>query len=393
MTEGISIIIPTLNGGEILKKSLKAIREQRYDHDVQLIVIDSGSSDGTLEAAGKEGAQIIKIKQQDFHHSRTRNEAVKCATHGKIVFLVQDAIPVSSSWLDGMSNALEQDDVAAAYGKQVPHLDADLFAWFETISLSELLGDSTLIQAIDSKDIFLKMAYDQAFRIIRCDNVCAIYKRDLLNKVPFPDVVFGEDMAWAKVALLNGFKVKYDPSIKVKHSHNRTPDYRFRRALIGTIVSASILERVREDLSFLTHKDVAKAVKILQSKQAKISDLFNRREDYGQIQLSPLLSFLNRIPRVKNALALIYSSLDGIGGRKQWLFGFPAVVNGQIDFVLNKVKKAFPQSTNKQLLSCTEHMIAIIKGTLYGDVIASYQIKGSVPPELNNAINPFLGGV
>jgi len=393
MTEGISIIIPTLNGGEIFKKSLKAIREQHYDHDVQLIVIDSGSSDGTLEAAEKKGAHVIKIKQQDFHHSRTRNEAIKCVTHGKVVFLVQDAIPVSSNWLDGMSNALEQDNVVAVYGKHVPHSDADLFAWFETISLGEYLGDRTLIQGINSKDIFLKMPYDNAYRIIRCDNVCAIYKSDVLNKVPFPNVVFGEDMAWAKTAILKGFKVKYDPSIKVQHSHNRPPDYRFRRTLIGTIVSASILERVRVDLSFLTHKDVARAVKILQSKQSRITDIFNGNEDYEQKKLSPGLSLLNNVPSIKKFLGLICSSLGSIGGRKQWLFGFPMAVDGRIDFVLNEVKKAFPESTNKQLLSCVEHIIATIKGTLYGDVVASYQIKGGIPPELNNAIQPFLGGV
>jgi len=393
MREGITIIIPTRNGGERFKKCLRAIKEQQYAHPVQLIVIDSGSSDGTLKAAENQGAKIIKIKHQDFHHSRTRNEALKHAIHDKVVFLVQDAIPVSSIWLNIMTKAIEGNDMAAAYGHHLPHDDADLFAWFETTSHAQFLGKSTLVQSINSIDSFIKMPYDRAVRLTQCDNVCAIYKRDLLNKVLFPDVVFGEDMAWAKTILLNGFKVKYDPSIQVRHSHNRSPDYWFRRALIGSFISASILERVRDDLSFLTCENLKQAEKILKSRQTRISELINRKKGYGQKSPAPILSVLYRNPLVKNSLAMIYERLVVLGGRRQWLFSFPRIVDARIGYILNIVKNAFPRATNNQLISCVDRTISLIKGNLYGVVAASYSLKGSLPPELSNLVSPFLQGL
>lgn len=393
MNDAISIIIPTFNGGETFKQCLETIRGQRKSLDVQLIVIDSGSSDGTVESAKRAGAQIIQIRKQDFHHSRTRNLGLQYAINDRVVFLVQDAIPITTDWLGVMSDALERDQVAAVYGQHIPHDNADLFAWYETTAHREFLGNSPLVQTVESGDSFFQLPYDQALRRIRCDNVCAMYRRDLLERYPFPDVVFGEDMAWAKLVLLAGFKVKYDPAIQVIHSHNRTPEYRFRRVLISNIVLASILERVREDLSFLTLKDLEAAELILQSRLKTITDIQNKEDGNGPLNLAPFWSSLNRIPYFNSALALIHKTLTGIGKRRHWAFSFPRIVNVHIDSVLSRVKEAFPAATNSQILYCAEQVTALIKGDLYGGVVASCQLKGLLPSELENAIRPFLGGV
>jgi hypothetical protein len=60
------------------------------------------------------------------------------------------------------------------------------------------------IQPIDSVKSFQKMPYDKAYRRIGLDNVCAIYRKELLEHTPFPMVDFGEDLAWASSVLLRG---------------------------------------------------------------------------------------------------------------------------------------------------------------------------------------------
>jgi len=62
--------------------------------EIQLIVVDSGSTDGTIELAERAGALIRRIDKNKFHHAKTRNEAVLLADFDNIVFTVQDAIPI-----------------------------------------------------------------------------------------------------------------------------------------------------------------------------------------------------------------------------------------------------------------------------------------------------------
>ena len=79
--EGVSIIIPTYNGGVVFKRLLHMISKQQYAGEKQIVIIDSGSDDGTCEEALKSGAELIKIDKKDFHHSRTRNQAIASAVH------------------------------------------------------------------------------------------------------------------------------------------------------------------------------------------------------------------------------------------------------------------------------------------------------------------------
>ena len=74
MGQGISIIIPTHNGGQVFSKCLEMIGQQDYSGQIQLIIVDSGSTDGTVELAERAGAFVKRIHRKKFHHARTRNE-------------------------------------------------------------------------------------------------------------------------------------------------------------------------------------------------------------------------------------------------------------------------------------------------------------------------------
>ena len=157
MNKGISIIIPTYNGGGIFSECLEMFGQQDYSGQVQLIVIDSGSVDGTIELAEKAGALIKKIDRRRFHHAGTRNEAVLLADSGNIVFTVQDAVPCSKSWLSDLDRSLCETGVAAVYTDQIPHDDATPYARFEIESISKARGQKAKIQFIESSRAFNKM--------------------------------------------------------------------------------------------------------------------------------------------------------------------------------------------------------------------------------------------
>ncbi len=256
MTDGVSIIIPAYNGGETFSQCLDGIKSQEFSGHIDLVVVDSGSTDGSVELARGAGAKVSCIENKDFHHSKTRNSALKLAQFDKIVFLVQDAIPVSTQWLSQLCAALDQEDVASVSCRQIPHTDADISARFEVEFHGEYLGAEPYLKYIESPDKFCNLSYDDALHLIRHDNVCSIYRRNLLERYPFPDVEFAEDMAWAHAMLLRGYKILYDPRISVRHSHNRPPEYRFKRSIASSIACAKILGRVKEDITYLSVSDL-----------------------------------------------------------------------------------------------------------------------------------------
>ncbi len=115
-----SILIPTKNGAEDLEACLAAIYTQKGTGPFEVIVIDSGSTDGTLEIAGRYPVRIEKIPPETFHHARTRNYAASLANGEFLVFLSQDAIPASDAWLRTTISNFNDQSVGATYGRQLP---------------------------------------------------------------------------------------------------------------------------------------------------------------------------------------------------------------------------------------------------------------------------------
>jgi len=95
----IPIVIPTRNAGTSFTEVLKTIAAQEGPFRPEVIAIDSGSTDGTLERLNQYGARILKVPPDAFNHGETRNQALKHARGECAVLLVQDAVPASTRWL------------------------------------------------------------------------------------------------------------------------------------------------------------------------------------------------------------------------------------------------------------------------------------------------------
>lgn len=394
MENGVSIIIPTCNGGQIFSECLAAIKGQDYGGPLQLIIMDSGSTDETVELAIKAEAQVQKVDPKQFHHAGTRNEALSLADHERIVFMVQDTIPCSDAWLSSLARALDDYPVAAVYTAQIPHDDATPYARFEIESINEARGQDLVIQEIESLESYAEMPYHRAYRMIGLDNVCAIYRKDRLLKEPFPEVDFAEDMAWAQKNLLMGHKILYNPRIKVKHSHNRPPQYAFRRQIINSFWCAKIMGRVEDDLSFLEVGDLKSLTGSARSfVSSLLSNIFSDEPEYpGEESL--LREILRKYPqdsRIRRFLTdRVFRRKKPVPERVKKLAGN---METGIDALFHLIRGKYHMEDEKKQMLLLDQIVANVMGRAYGEVYASRLLKDNISPALESLMHPFFHGV
>ncbi|MCL2896199.1 glycosyltransferase [Brenneria tiliae] len=215
------VAIPTYNGNGVWKVAAENIKS--YAPDTLLVqVIDSGSKDGTAEIAKGLGFDIINIDAKDFNHGGTRNQAVKVNADrfDVVIFLTQDAIP-ESGFIEKILSAFDDPGVACAYGRQLPHLDANPLAqharYFNYPEKSHIYSIS------DSKKMGLKTVF--------MSNSFSAYRIDVLQQLGgFPsNTILCEDMYFTAKAVLSGYKVAYISDAVVRHSHNYRAVEEFKR--------------------------------------------------------------------------------------------------------------------------------------------------------------------
>ena len=99
MPAAVTVAVPVYNGARYLDEVLGAVRAQRVDREVEILVVDSGSTDGSLEIAARHGARIHRIDKREFSHGGTRNRMMELAEGEYVAFLTQDATPAHDGWL------------------------------------------------------------------------------------------------------------------------------------------------------------------------------------------------------------------------------------------------------------------------------------------------------
>jgi len=220
----VSVVIPTWNGGERFRRVLDVLGRQDVPGGLQLVVIDSGSRDGTREAAEAAGALLVDQDQATFNHGETRNRGIEASAGSVVVLLTQDALPISESFVTGMLKPFADAAVDGAYGRQYPLPDADPILKHRLEQWSASRDEPALqhlVQADAEKSLELFDELPPMERYLRCafDNVASAVRRSSWEQRPFPPRNFGEDVAWARRILLAGGTLAYEPSAEVEHSH------------------------------------------------------------------------------------------------------------------------------------------------------------------------------
>ncbi len=227
----ISIIIPVKNGEETIECCLKGIFNQTIINQSEVIIIDSGSTDNTLNILKKFPVRLYQIPSKEFGHGKTRNYGVSLANGKFIVMTVQDAKPASSQWLKILLSNFEDKEVIAVSGQQaVAHeKDKNPVQWYRPVSKPN-------VKTVHfNKGEFEKLSFKQQKQNCSWDDVNAMYRKSVLQQIPFNDVEFGEDMLWAKNALIKGYKIAYDMRAIVWHYHHYTDMNKLKKRINYTL--------------------------------------------------------------------------------------------------------------------------------------------------------------
>lgn len=221
----VTIAYVTKNGAPWLEASLRAVRAQRGAFELaEILAIDSGSTDGTLEILARHDVRTRRIAPAEFGHGRTRNLAAREATGEVVVFLTQDAAPANEHWLAALVTALLADPLlAGVWSRHAPRPDCHPMEW----------------RALAQFPLFAGLAPDSSPRISSArgnpdyavhperwywfSNNSAAFRRTTLLRWPFPEVEFAEDQAWARRVLEAGFRTALVPASLILHSHAYAP--------------------------------------------------------------------------------------------------------------------------------------------------------------------------
>jgi rhamnosyltransferase len=222
-----SIIIPTKNEEPNIGACLDQVFGQRVDFPFEVLVIDSGSRDRTIEIVQKYPARLLQIAPGDFHHARTRNLGGRASSGTFLVFLSGDAIPVDHGWLNALLRNFQEPRVAAVYGRQVAKADAKPERVF-------------FMQHRYGTQRIAKSARDEAagkYILYQFSNVNAAIRRDVWELTPFPeDIDAYEDFSFAIQAIKQGHTIVYEPDAAVVHSHNYSLLKSFRQYFDNGVV-------------------------------------------------------------------------------------------------------------------------------------------------------------
>ena len=293
----LSVVIPTRNGmSEGFESTLRAISRQIGIAETEVIVVDSGSSDGTVEAAKRYGAKVLTILPEEFNHGATRNYAAEQSTGDLVLFTVQDAVPATQDLFYEMAEALLADPKLAGVSvRQVPKSDADIYACWEMWNYYRFLFDAPPPTLKNSEEID-KLSSQELRRLAGLDNVCAMVRKHLWERNRFKATPFAEDLEFGLSCVRQGYGIRLLSHRGVIHSHMRSPFYTMSRYYVGMLVLQKLffrgdsrpswVEVVNDDQLFSSVKAIYMAINEFAS---RLDNSFARNPT---LVLTELLSFL-----------------------------------------------------------------------------------------------------
>jgi len=229
MNPKISVVIPVKNEEKRISACLEGILSQVVPV-YEIIVIDSGSSDSTQAIASSyPSVRVIGIQPEQFNHGDTRNLGVELARGEYILFTVGDAWAFDEQWTKNLLAGFTDATVAGVCGLQVVSHDKDTnpLEWYRPVSSNPKM---TKYQYNGSKEFDASPPEEKR---VSCgwDNVTAMYRRDVLQEIPFKNIVYGEDIYWAIDAYKAGFSLVYNPLARVYHFHQESYETTLKRTI------------------------------------------------------------------------------------------------------------------------------------------------------------------
>lgn len=217
----ISIVVPTLNGGASFTHLCRHLAQLGNRDAMDIVIVDSGSTDGTITDARAAGLRVHSIDRSEFGHGRTRNLGVQLTNGDIVCFLTQDVLPCTPDWPQRFAAVLRDPMIAGVYGRQVPRDARSMEMYFVSLNYpAERLHFSP--QADGHHPRPGRVLFSNAFSAVR---------RDAVEQIPFSDdAQFSEDQLWARQVLAAGRSIVYEPAAEALHAHTYSLSGLFRRS-------------------------------------------------------------------------------------------------------------------------------------------------------------------
>lgn len=221
----VSIVMRSFNEAWALRETLPALRAQDWNH-WELIVIDSGSTDGSVELIKKANPRrFIQIAPQEYNPARVMNRGMELARSEFVLFLNADATPQESNWLRPLANAVQDPQTAAAFGRQIPRPDCQAVFAHDYVRCFGQERDSarwehffSMVSSALRKDIWARRGFLEAMQ-------------------------YSEDDEYTRWCRAQGWRVVYCPDSVVMHSHNYTPVQAYKRSFGEAKALAAVWRR------------------------------------------------------------------------------------------------------------------------------------------------------
>jgi len=228
----ISIVMRSFNEGWALRETLPALSSQNW-HPWELIVIDSGSTDGSCDLIRQSNpAHFVQIKPHEYNPSRVLNQGMELARSQFVIFLNADATPQGSEWLRPLAIALFDPCTAAVFGRQIPR------------------PDCPAVYAHDYERCFganrESLRWEHFFSMVSSG-----LRKDIWSRRCFrADLQYSEDDEYTRWCTAQGYKVVYCPTSVVMHSHNYTPRQAYKRSFGEAKALAAVWPRSRQEINW-----------------------------------------------------------------------------------------------------------------------------------------------
>ena len=211
-----SVVIRCFNEAVHLPKLFGELKRQTFT-DYEIVVVDSGSDDGTLEFLESEDVRLEHINKEEFSFGRSLNIGCRAAKGEYLVSISAHCYPEHENWLQQLVDGFEDEKIAAVYGRQrgIPdsHFsERQVFRrWFPDVSVPRQEGPFS-------------------------NNANCAVRRALWEEFPYDETLTGlEDVAWAQTVMRHGWWISYNAEAGVIHVHDETPTQirnRYRREAI-----------------------------------------------------------------------------------------------------------------------------------------------------------------
>ncbi|MDY6987487.1 MAG: glycosyltransferase [Thermodesulfobacteriota bacterium] len=201
-------MIRTKNEGEFIGETLRRIEEQNFSGNYEIIVVDSGSSDATIDIVRNHKVKLVEMPEKEFTYGRSLNIGASNAEGTFVVNLSAHALPVDREWLGSLIAGFENNKVAGTYGRQITDGRMNPF---------EARRNECFFGASKAK---FNMTGVKRSGQPRFSNSNSSIKKEMWERFRFNEEVdWAEDMVWQREVMQAGFSIVYTPDAAVHHTH------------------------------------------------------------------------------------------------------------------------------------------------------------------------------